>query len=136
MTAELIRGDTRAPWSENCTKNPPSTLDTLRQKLDLWKNNSVSHVVIEWSTGTGPTVFYYPAGERRHGVKWTVAVETYNYNEIYADFIEHTLIPRLQETTASRQVESTIMCVDLQPLQVQRQRRRQLERLQTAGVPH
>lgn len=117
-------------------QEPAFDLDTLRQKLDLWKQNGVSRVIIEWSTGTGPTVFYYPAGERRHGVKWTVAVETYNYNEVYADFIEHTLIPRLTETIASRQLTSSVLCVDLQPLQVQRQRRHQLERLQGAGTHH
>src|SRR5579875_268939 len=117
-------------------QEPAFDLDTMRQKLDLWKQNGVKAVQIEWSTGTGPTVFYYPASERRHGVKWTVAVETYNYNEVYADFIEQTLIPRLTETIASRQMTSTALCVDLQPLQVQRQRRHQLERLQTAGAHH
>jgi hypothetical protein len=117
-------------------QEPAFDLDTMRQKLDIWKQNGVKSVIIEWSTGTGPTVFYYPAGERRHGVKWTVAVETYNYNEVYADFIENTLIPRLTETIASRQLESSVLCVDLQPLQVQRQRRHQLERLQTAGAHH
>lgn len=117
-------------------QEPAFDLDTLRQKLDAWKQNGVKAVQIEWSTGTGPTVFYYPVGERRHGVKWTVAVETYNYNEIYADFIERTLLPRLTETVASRQLESVVRCVDLQPLQVQRLRRHQIERQQTAGAPH
>ena len=113
---------------------PIFDLDTLRQKGDLWKSNGITRVVIEWSTGTGPTVFYYPAGERRYGVKWTVAVETYNYNEVYADYIEYTLIPRLREAIAARSLEVTVLCVDLQPLQVQRQRRRQIERAQHAVV--
>jgi hypothetical protein len=115
---------------------PAFDLDTLRQKIDVWKQNGVSQLIIEWSTGTGPTVFYYPDGQRRHGVKWTVAVETYNYNELYADFIDYKLIPRLTETSASRQIGSSVRCVDLQPLQVQRQRRRQLERLQMASARH
>jgi hypothetical protein len=117
-------------------QEPAFDMDTLRQKLDLWKQHDVKRIVIEWSTGTGPTVFYYPDGERRHGVKWTVAVETYNYNEVYADFIEYTLLPRLTETIASRQLETTTRCVDLQPLLVQRQRRRQLKRLETVGAHH
>lgn len=117
-------------------QEPAFDLDLLRQKLDLWKQNGVRTIVIEWSTGTGPTVYYYPIDQRRVGVKWTAAVEVFNYNEIYADFIAKTLIPRLVETISSRQMESTVRCVDLQPLQVQRQRRHDIEHLQTATASH
>ncbi len=113
-------------------EEPAFDLETLRNKCDLWKSHGAAKVVIEWSTGTGPTVFYYPAGERRNGVKWTVAVETYNYNEIYADFIEHTLVPRLSEVIHARGLSETVLSVDLQPLQIQRQRRRQIERAQAS----
>lgn len=107
---------------------PNFDTDSLRQKVDVWKGGGAKRIVFEWSTGTGPTVFYYPAGERKIGVKWTVAVETYNYNEVYADFIEETLLPRLGEVVQSRGLDVTALNVDLQPLQVQRQRRRQIER--------
>lgn len=117
-------------------QEPSFDTDTLRQKTDAWKANGAARIVFEWSTGTGPTVFYYPAGERRLGVKWTIAVETYNYNEIYADFIEHTLLPRLTEIVQARGLAVTCLCVDLQPLQVQRQRRRQIERRETAIARH
>ena len=113
-------------------EEPAFDLETLRGKCDVWKSHGATRVVIEWSTGTGPTVFYYPAGERRNGVKWTVAVETYNYNEIYADFIEHTLVPRLREVIHARGLTETVLSVDLQPLQIQRQRRRQIERAQSS----
>jgi hypothetical protein len=115
-------------------QEPPFDLETLRQKCDAWKAKGAVNVMIEWSTGTGPTLFYYPAGERGQGVKWTAAVETYNYNEIYADFIEHTLVPRLREVIQARGLTEAVRCVDLQPLQIQRQRRRQIERAQTAAV--
>jgi len=115
---------------------PVFDYDVLRKNLDAWKQNGVSRIVIEWSTGIGPTVFYYPAGDRRFGVKWTVAVETYNYNEVYADYLEQKLIPQLCEIIRSRSLEPTVLNVDLQPLQVQRQRRRQIERMQTAGTAH
>lgn len=113
-------------------EEPAFDLETLRNKCDLWKSHGAAKVVIEWSTGTGPTLFYYPAGERRNGVKWTVAVETYNYNEVYADFIEHTLVPRLSEVIQDRGLTETVLSVDLQPLQIQRQRRRQIERAQAS----
>lgn len=117
-------------------QEPVFDFEILRQKCDAWLNHDAKRVVIEWSTGTGPTVFYYPAGERRLGVKWTVAVETYNYNEIYADYIEHTLVPKMREAIEARRLEASVLCVDLQPLQVQRQRRRQIERTLTGATHH
>ncbi len=117
-------------------QEPQFDLETLRRKCDAWKAHGATAVTIEWSTGIGPTVFYYPAGERAQGVKWTVAVETYNYNEVYADFIEHKLIPQLREVIHARGLGETVRCVDLQPLQIQRQRRRQIERAQHAVAHH
>ncbi len=113
-------------------EEPSFDMDTLRAKAEAWKAHGAAKAFLEWSTGTGPNVFYYPAGERGQGVKWTVAVETYNYNEVYADFVEHTLIPRLRKAFTEIGLPLTVMCVDLQPLQIQRQRRRQIERAQTA----
>ena len=117
-------------------QEPQFDMETLRLKCDAWKAHSASKVVIEWSTGTGPTLFYYPAGERSQGVKWTAAVETYNYNEVYADFVEHKLIPSLREVIHARGLTETVLCVDLQPLQIQRQRRRQIARGEAAGAGH
>lgn len=113
-------------------QEPQFDMETLRAKCDAWKAHDASKVIIEWSTGTGPTLFYYPAGERSQGVKWTAAVETYNYNEVYADFVEHKLIPQLRELIQECGLAATVLCVDLQPLQIQRQRRRQIERTQAA----
>ncbi len=115
-------------------EEPHFDLETLGEKCRAWKAHGASKVILEWSTGTGPNVFYFPAGERGLGVKWTVAVETYNYNEMYADFVEHTLLPRLRDGAAESGLAVTVMCVDLQPLQIQRQRRRQIERSQTAAT--
>ncbi len=114
-------------------EEPSFDMDTLAAKCEAWKAHGASKVVLEWSTGTGPNVFYYPAGERGQGVKWTVAVEVYNYNEVYADFVENTLMPRLRDAIRSHGLAETALCVDLQPLQIQRQRRRQIERAQTAS---
>jgi hypothetical protein len=115
---------------------PVFETDTLREKCALWKSNGITSVVLEWSTGIGPTVFYYPAGARRFGVKWTVPVETYGYNEMYADFLDHTLMPSLTPIVENAGLRPTVLCVDLQPLQVQRQRRRQIERAETAKPHH
>ncbi len=117
-------------------QEPQFDLETLRVKCDAWKSHEAAKVVIEWSTGTGPTVFYYPAGQRGQGVNWTAAVETNNYNEVYADFIEHKLIPKIREVIHARGLAETVLCVDLQPLQIQRQRRRRIERAQTALSGH
>ena len=117
-------------------QEPQFDTEMLRRKCDAWKASGATKVIIEWSTGTGPTLFYYPAGERHLGVKWVAAVETYNYNEMYADFIEHTLMPRLREAIHARGLTEAVRSVDLQPLQIQRQRRHQIERAQTAVAGH
>jgi hypothetical protein len=115
---------------------PEFDSDALRAKLDAWKQRQAKEVVVEWSTGTGPTVFVFPAADRTVGFKWTARVETANYNEVYADYIERTLVPRITEIIHSRGLESKVRCVDLQPLQVQRQRRRQIERIEQAAAAH
>ena len=117
-------------------QEPVFDMDTLRQKADAWKNAGGKRVLIEWSTGTGPTVFYFPEGERSFGVKWTAAVRTDSYNELYADFLEHKLIPQVIEGIRARGLETVVRCVDLQPLQVQRQRRRQIERAEASVGGH
>ena len=119
-------------------QEPAYDYENLRQKVDDWAKHGAKRIVVEWSTGTGPTAFCFPAGERQFGVKWTVAVEANNYNEVYADYIDFQLTPKLREVIQARGMEATVLCVDLQPLQVQRQRRRQIERTQTAmaGAHH
>jgi hypothetical protein len=117
-------------------QEPAFDLDTLRQKADIWKKAGGKRVFLEWSTGVGPTLFYYPEGERHFGVKWTADVRTDGYSEVYADYIEHKLIPLLSEALRARGLDVVVRCVDLQPLQVQRQRRRQIERAQMASTHH
>lgn len=117
-------------------QEPTFDMETLRQKADAWKNAGAKRVLVEWSTGTGPTVFYFPEGERHFGVKWTAAVRTDSYNELYADFIEHKLVPQVVEVIHSRGLATAVRCVDLQPLQVQRQRRRQIERAEASVAGH
>lgn len=117
-------------------REPVFDLETLREKADTWTKVGAAKVTIEWGTNTGPTVFYYPDTERRLGVKWTVAVETYNYNELYADYIEFKLVPTLVEAFKARGLAVSAVCVDQQPLLVQRLRRRALERQQHAAHAH
>jgi len=117
-------------------QEPVFDIETLRAKADGWAKRDAARVVVEWSTNTGPTVFYYPEGERSYGVKWTVAVETYNYNELYADYLEYKLVPTLVEAFKARGLAVAVRCVDQQPLLVQRLRRRALERQQHAAHAH
>ena len=115
---------------------PVFDISTLREKADAWKKGGASRVIVEWSTGTGPTIYYFPDGDRRLGVKWTVAVETYNYNEVYADYLEYKLVPQLLEAFQARGLMVAVICVDQQPLLVQRMRRRSIERIETAAHAH
>jgi hypothetical protein len=115
---------------------PAYDFESLRQKVDEWATHGAKRATIEWSTMNGPTVFCYPSGQRSFGFKAVFAVETFNYNEIYADYIEHTLVPKVREVVQARGMECSVLCVDLQPLQVQRQRRRQIERVRATAAHH
>lgn len=114
-------------------QEPAFDLDALRQSLSAWKAEGVRQVVFEWSTGIGPTVFTFPAGARGRGVKWTTPVEANAYSEIYADFLERTLLPRLAAAAKELGLSAAVRCVDQQPILVMRQRRRQIERLEHAA---
>jgi hypothetical protein len=117
-------------------KEPDFDFDTLRARLDAWKTAGAKTVVIEWNTGLGPTVFYYPYGERQFGMKWHETVPTTQYNELYADFIEYTLIPQIKEAVAARGMTSRAVCADQQPILVMRMRRREIEQAQRAVHAH
>jgi hypothetical protein len=115
---------------------PQFDFDTFREKIDSWKSSGATTVVIEWNTGLGPTVYYYPAGNREFGVKWTEAVPTVQYNELYADFLEYTLAQQLKEIVSSRGLTSRIICADQQPILVMRMRRREIAHAQHVAQSH
>jgi hypothetical protein len=117
-------------------RQPQFDFDTFRNSVDSWKKAGSSSVVIEWNTGLGPTVFYYPAGNREFGVKWTEAVPTVQYNELYADFLEYTLIPSLTEIVDSRSLSCRTVCADQQPILVMRLRRREIAHAEHAVSGH
>ena len=111
-------------------------MEALLATASAWKSRSVTDVVVEWSTGTGPVIFYYPYGERVYGKKWTVDVAPEGYSEIYADFIEYKLLPKVVEALKQIGFQVAPRCVDLQPLQVQRSRRRAIKREETLAGHH
>jgi hypothetical protein len=118
------------------SKQPAFDFDAFRASTDHWKTLGATSVVVEWNTGLGPTLFYYPAGNRKFGVKWTELVPTVEYNELYADFIEFTLVPKLQEIVTSRGLTERTFCADQQPILVMRMRRREIENAQRASHTH
>ena len=117
-------------------KQPVFDFDSFRSTIDHWKSIGATSVVIEWNTGLGPTIFYYPTGNRPFGVKWTETVPTVEYNELYADYIEYTLIPQLTEIISSRGLTSRAFCADQQPILVMRLRRREIENAQHYSHAH
>lgn len=106
---------------------PVFEFDAFRANTASWKANGASQVTIEWGTGPGPTIFCYPDLSRQLGMKWTTAVPVSSYNELYADYLEYTLAPKLVEIAAARGLATRIICADQQPLLVMRMRRREIE---------
>jgi hypothetical protein len=117
-------------------KQPQFDFDSFRASVDAWKSAGATTVVVEWNTGLGPTIFYYPDGNREFGVKWIETVPTVQYNELYADFLEFDLAPKIKEVIASRGLTSRIYCADQQPILVMRMRRREIEHAEHAHLGH
>jgi len=109
-------------------EEPEFDFDTLRAKLAAWKSAGASRVIFEWNTGPGPTVVYYPAGDRTFAQIWKLPVAATRYGEVYADWLERKLAPRLAEHAKGQELEAKVLCVDQQPIQVMRQRRHEIER--------
>ncbi|MDR3707215.1 MAG: hypothetical protein P4L33_02865 [Capsulimonadaceae bacterium] len=106
---------------------PEFDFDDYRAKLGEWKTAGAQKVAIDWSTGSGPSVVYAPSTDRSLATTWSASVSLTHYSELYADFIEYTLAPRLVEMAQGSGLTPLVRCVDQQPVLVQRQRRREIE---------
>lgn len=106
---------------------PEFNFDSFRANLDSWKAAGAETINIDWSTGPGPTIVYFPSGNRTFGVTWKAPVAATRYSETYADFIEYKLAPRLVELVQGHGLQALVRCVDQQPILVMRQRRREIE---------
>ena len=116
---------------------PEFNFDSFRSNLNSWKAAGAERINIDWSTGPGPTLVYFPSGNRTFGVTWKAPVAATRYSELYADFIEFKLLPRLVELVQGNGLNPLTRCVDQQPVLVMRQRRREIETAEhSLAVPH
>ncbi len=117
-------------------QDPDFDMEAIRATLSTWKSEGASNVNFDWSTGSGPTVVAFPSGDRSYAVTWKVSVPTSRYSELYADFLEYKLAPRLVELAQGNGLAPKVRCVDQQPVQVMRQRRREIEAAEHAVATH
>lgn len=113
---------------------PEFDFETFTARIAEFKNDGSQKIGIDWSTSGGPTVSYYAAGDSSHATTWSAPVAPAKYSELYADFIELKLLPRLVEIAKSSGVTPAIRCVDQQAVVTQRQRRREIEAAEHATV--
>lgn len=114
---------------EKALHNTP-TFDPARFKKDSqrWKRgDGERRVVIEWGVGTKPRVFVFPAGERASGAHLLDPIEPTENDERWADFLEFEFVPQVASALRDEGWQPQIVCVDLRPLVVQRERRRKIE---------
>jgi hypothetical protein len=114
---------------EKALKNTPVLdPDAFRQRVSAWKSVGASRrVIVEWSTGTGPSVFVCPAGSRNLGFALVEGGNATGSDERWADFLEFTYLPQVADALRAEGYDAEVLCVDLRPLVVQRARRRQIE---------
>lgn len=122
--------------SHSLLNDPQVSLDQFRDKVAAWAAAGAKDATLEWSTGSGPSVFLYPQGQRNFGVGAKISVRPAEYSEQYADFLEQKLSPRIAEIAHAKGLSVTVRCVDQQPIQIQRMRRRELEHAQLATHAH
>ncbi|HEY3331700.1 MAG TPA: hypothetical protein VGK19_16845 [Capsulimonadaceae bacterium] len=115
---------------------PEFDFESFRAGLNEWKSGGATAVSIDWSTGPGPTVVYSPSNDRSYARTWKAPVAPSRYSELYADFIEYKLVPRLVELAAGNGLNPVVRCVDQQPVIVMRQRRREIEAAEHAVAAH
>lgn len=113
----------------------------FRTRTAAWKGLPTApgqdRVVIEWSTGTGPRCFAYPAADRARGVNLLEGAVQTQSDERWADFLEYELVPKIVAAVESEGGHRPqVICVDLRPLQVQRARRRTIEAAAKAKSGH
>ena len=95
-------------------------------------------IVVEWGVQKAASVFVYPAGDRGVGVQ-LVETRPGQSDERWADFLEYQFVPQVVQATTENGLRPQVICVDLRPIQIQRERRRQLERIaheKTGGDAH
>jgi hypothetical protein len=89
--------------------------------------SGMNRVVIEWDVIQGPRCFVYPAGQRALGVDLCADGVTRKSDERWADFLEYQFVPSVADAVTHHGLNPQVICVDLRPVQIQRQRRRALE---------
>ena len=113
--------------------DPDFDMEPFKADVARWATNGAKRVMIEWQTGPGPTVSWYPDGARQLSGIWHAQVRPIDYNEQYADFLELKLTPKLVAVAKEAGLPSRALCVDQQPIVIMRQRRRELEQAEKAS---
>ncbi len=107
--------------------------EDFKAKTADWKKIVASsppggkRIVIEWSVGRGPNCFVYPAGARGAGINLTASAHAPGSDERWADFLEFEFVPQVVRALTDDGFTPQVICADLRPIQVMRQRRRAIE---------
>ncbi|GAB4453355.1 MAG: hypothetical protein OHK0029_06000 [Armatimonadaceae bacterium] len=123
---------------------PALNITRFEEALTGWKpvirdaKPGMDRIVIEWDVIQGPRCLVFPAGHRGQGVDLCDDGIKRTSDERWADFLEFRFVPMVEEKVKEAGLRPQVICVDLRPIQVQRQRRRLLEAAAHAksGVAH
>ncbi|MDX1932376.1 MAG: hypothetical protein SFU56_07210 [Capsulimonadales bacterium] len=96
----------------------------------------MNRVVVEWNVGRGPSCFVYPASRRALGFDLCEDGIDRASDERWADFLEFEFVPQVEATLAGDGLRPQVICTDQRPVQVMRQRRRNLAAAGEAKAGH
>ena len=128
----------RKELSGTPTLEPDAFLWRIRDWKSLLAGPGNNRIVVEWCVTNGPKCFVYPAAQRSAGFDLCAEAPHDTSDERWADWLEYHFVPGVAETLQSGGFPAQIICSDQRPVQVMRERRRQMESYahQRAGHHH
>jgi hypothetical protein len=111
------------------------TLDSVRLAAETsdWKKLIANakpggdRIVVEWGVSRGPMCFVYPVANRAKGIDMARSASHAQSDERWADFLEFDFLPQVERSLEGLGFRVTIICADLRPIQIMRERRRVIE---------
>jgi len=93
-------------------------------------------VIVEWGVGRGPSCLVFPVGNRGAGLDLTKDNPHTQSDERWADFLEFEFVPQVEQALKTAGLKYTVICADLRPVQIMRERLRAQQAAANAKTGH
>lgn len=126
----------RKALSQTPSFDPDAFLWRIRDWKALLAGPGNNRVVVEWCVTNGPKCFVYPAAQRPAGFDICADAPHDTSDERWADWLEFQFVPQVVSTLEGDGFPVQVICADQRPVQIMRQRRRNLEQIAHERTGH